>query len=89
MEDSEMTDEEDEAPPLLDTTMPSLREALKKANVVIEVLDARDPLAFRNLELEKHIVGQDKKLLFLLNKVGQYPLTTSLWSFLTKNNSKY
>ena len=37
--------------------------------MIIEVLDARDPLGCRNYELEKEIQTQGKKLVLVLNKV--------------------
>ncbi len=42
------------------------------ADVIIQVLDARDPLAFRCAEVERFIRGKDpnKRIVLLLNKIG-------------------
>ena len=43
------------------------------ADVVIEVLDARDPLGCRCLDVERLVrkSGADKKVILLLNKIGK------------------
>ena len=43
------------------------------SDVIIEVLDARDPLGSRCIEAEKFIrkSGSDKKIILLLNKIGK------------------
>lgn len=43
------------------------------ADVVIEVLDARDPLSCRCLDVERLVrrSGADKKVILLLNKIGK------------------
>ena len=43
------------------------------ADVVIEVLDARDPLSCRCLDVERLVrrSGADKKVILLLNKIGE------------------
>jgi nuclear GTP-binding protein len=43
------------------------------ADVVIEVLDARDPASCRSNELEKEILAAGKKLVLLLNKIDLVP----------------
>ena len=43
------------------------------ADVVLDVLDARDPAASRSAHLEEVVRGLDKKMLLVLNKVGEYP----------------
>jgi hypothetical protein len=63
----------DEAPPLIDTTIPNTAAALEVADLVIEILDARDPLSYRSEFLEKEV---NKPLLFVLNKTGG---VFSLW----------
>jgi hypothetical protein len=63
----------DEAPPLIDTTIPNTATALEVADLVIEILDARDPLSYRSEFLEKKV---NKPLLFVLNKTGG---VLSLW----------
>ena len=43
------------------------------ADVIIEVLDARDPLATRCTDVERYVRkrGAEKKLILLLNKIGR------------------
>ena len=63
---------EDEEPALVNRDLPSLRAVLDVADVVVEVLDARDPLAHHSshlTELVKEKEGQ--KLLLILNKIGE------------------
>lgn len=46
---------------------------VEAADVVIEVLDARDPLSSRCPDVERFVrqAGATKKLVLLLNKIGQ------------------
>lgn len=53
---------------------------INKADVLIEVLDARNPLAFRSEAIEKKILeksnkktGKNKKIILLLNKIDLIP----------------
>lgn len=64
--------EVDEVPLLIDTTIPNLKAALDTADVVIHVLDARDPLSFRSAFVEHN--SKSKKQVFVLNKIGVSPL---------------
>ena len=72
----------DGAPPLLNPDLPHLAAVLDKADVVIEVLDARDPLAHRSSALEARVKSKEgQKLLLVLNKIGAcalVPLDTKL-----------
>ena len=68
----EEEDDDDEAPLLVNHDLPNLRTVLDEADVVIEVLDARDPLAFRSSHLEELAAG--KQVLLILNKIGQSPI---------------
>ena len=45
------------------------------ADVIIEVLDARDPLGSRCQDVERFVrqAGADKKVILLLNKIGVSP----------------
>jgi hypothetical protein len=50
-------------------------KVVSAADVVIEVLDARDPLGSRCLGVERFVrqAGSDKKVILLLNKIGAPP----------------
>jgi hypothetical protein len=59
------------APLLLNPDLPHLAAVLDKADVVVEVLDARDPLAHRSESLETRVASKEgQKLLIVLNKIG-------------------
>ncbi|KZT74532.1 hypothetical protein DAEQUDRAFT_197091 [Daedalea quercina L-15889] len=62
---------EDDIPVLANRDLPDLRSVLKEADVVIQVLDARDPLRCRSTSLEESV--KDKKALYVLNKVDACP----------------
>ena len=49
------------------------RRVVEVSDVVLEVLDARDPLSSRCPDLEKYIRAQksSKKIVLLLNKIGK------------------
>lgn len=49
---------------------------VEAADVILEVLDARDPLAYRCTEVEQFIRSADpnKKIVLLLNKIGEWAL---------------
>ena len=48
-------------------------KVVEAADVIIEVLDARDPLATRCTDVERYVrkCGAAKKLILLLNKIGK------------------
>ncbi|OII72706.1 GTPase [Cryptosporidium ubiquitum] len=50
-----------------------LRKLIDESDVILEILDARDPLGFRNIELERSIVAQGKKLVLVLSKIDLVP----------------
>ena len=50
-----------------------LKTVVGQADVVVQVLDARDPQSCRNLTLESEIVGAGKRLVLLLNKIDLVP----------------
>ena len=50
-----------------------LKKVIEAADVIIEVLDARDPEGCRNKELEQQVVAQGKKVLLVLNKIDLVP----------------
>lgn len=61
-------DEDDDAPMLVDPQFENLQAVLDKADVVLEVLDARDPLSYRSSHLEKTAASEQTVL--ILNKIG-------------------
>ena len=48
-------------------------KVVEAADVIIEVLDARDPLSTRCTDVERYVrrSGASKKLILLLNKIGE------------------
>ena len=52
-----------------------LKQVIENSDVILEVLDARDPLSCRSKELESHILCQkdDKKIILVLNKIDLVP----------------
>ncbi|KAL1665621.1 P-loop containing nucleoside triphosphate hydrolase protein [Schizophyllum commune] len=71
---AEVEDEDEEdAPMLMDPDLPNLRAVLDKADVVVEVLDARDPQTFRSVALEKYVGEAGKKAMFVMNKIDLCP----------------
>ncbi|KAH9999479.1 hypothetical protein BJV77DRAFT_1142673 [Russula vinacea] len=76
------TTEVSSAPLLLNPDLPDLAAVLDKADVVIEVLDARDPLAHRSHALEAHVASKEgQKLLLVLNKIDVCPREpTATWA---------
>ncbi len=54
------------------------RRVVELSDVVLEVLDARDPLGCRCLQVEQAILtspGAHKKLILVLNKIGELEQT--------------
>lgn len=63
--------EAENAPTLVNPDLPNLQSILDKADVVIELLDARDPMSYRSSQLEELVAGKEnQKLLLVLNKIG-------------------
>lgn len=50
-----------------------LKKVIEAADVVIQVLDARDPMGCRSEEIEQEVLKQNKKLLMILNKIDLVP----------------
>ena len=50
-----------------------LKTVVSQADVVVQVLDARDPESCRNKALESEIVGSGKRIVLLLNKIDLVP----------------
>lgn len=49
-----------------------LAKVIEASDVILEVLDARDPLGTRSADMEKMVMraGPEKHLVLLLNKIG-------------------
>ncbi|GAA6010920.1 hypothetical protein JCM11491_004601 [Sporobolomyces phaffii] len=77
--DEEMDEDEEEEliqDPSLKLHAKSLRKVLEMSDVVIEVLDARDPVGTRCRAVERELRGLDggrKKLVLVLNKIDLVP----------------
>uniref|UniRef100_A0A7E4WBL1 Guanine nucleotide-binding protein-like 3 homolog n=1 Tax=Panagrellus redivivus TaxID=6233 RepID=A0A7E4WBL1_PANRE len=50
-----------------------VRKTVEAADIIIEVLDARDPLGSRNRAIEKLVISQGKRLILLINKIDLVP----------------
>ena len=50
-----------------------LKKVVENSDVIIEVLDSRDPEGCRNKELEQSASAQGKKVLLVLNKIDLVP----------------
>ena len=50
-----------------------MKKVVEAADVIIEVLDARDPEGCRNLEIEQLVIKQNKKILLVVNKIDLVP----------------
>jgi nuclear GTP-binding protein len=60
--------------------MKELKKVIDSSDVIIEVLDARDPEGCRSQELEKEVVSAGKKLLLVVNKIDLVPqLNARMW----------
>lgn len=59
---------------LIHRDLPTLRAVLDESDMVIEILDARDPLPFRSLHIEELIASKPgRRTLLLLNKIDTCP----------------
>jgi nuclear GTP-binding protein len=57
-----------------------LKKVIDASDVLIEVLDARDPEGCRSKELEQEMVAQGKKVLLVVNKIDLVPPQNSrMW----------
>jgi len=62
---------DEEVPLLVNHDLPNLQSVLDQADVVLQILDARDPLAFRSSHLEGLAAAKSgKQTIFILNKIG-------------------
>ncbi|KAJ3892586.1 GTP-binding protein [Lentinula edodes] len=72
--EAEESEGEDEPPILINRDLPHLHAVLDEADVVIQVLDARDPLSFRSSYLEDLVHSKPgRKTVFVLNKIDCVP----------------
>lgn len=72
--DVEKMDVDDESP-VVESKLGSLKEVLEEADVIVEILDARDPLAYHSEHLANLVKAKEgKKLLLVLNKIGEFVL---------------
>lgn len=57
-----------------------LKKVIEASDVLIEVLDARDPEGCRSKELEQQMLAQGKKVLLVVNKIDLVPPQNSrMW----------
>lgn len=70
----ETDDLEDDVPLLLDPDLINLKSTLETADVVLQVLDARDPLSYRSSGVEEFLKeGKKIRTFLVLNKIGASP----------------
>uniref|UniRef100_A0A0N5A5J8 Guanine nucleotide-binding protein-like 3 homolog n=1 Tax=Parastrongyloides trichosuri TaxID=131310 RepID=A0A0N5A5J8_PARTI len=50
-----------------------VKKTIEVSDVVLEILDARNPLGSRNMALEKNILASGKRLVLVLNKIDLIP----------------
>ncbi|KAF7354956.1 Guanine nucleotide-binding protein-like 3 [Mycena sanguinolenta] len=66
--------EEEEVPVLINRDLLNLQAVLNEADVIVEVLDARDPLPYRSAHLEELASAtSSKRVLLVLNKIDTCP----------------
>lgn len=64
---------EDDAPALLDSDLPTLQAALDAADVLLEVVDARDIAGSRSLSVETLVTEAGGKVFIVINKADLVP----------------
>lgn len=70
-EEEEEEDEDADVPDLIDTSLSTLQEALDKADVVVEVVDARDIAGGRSKFVEELVKEAGGHVIVLVNKIGK------------------
>ncbi|OQR97226.1 guanine nucleotide-binding-like protein [Achlya hypogyna] len=56
--------------------MKELKKVVERADVILEVLDARDPMGCRTLDMEDLMRSKGKKVVLVLNKIDLVPAET-------------
>lgn len=79
---TKIIEEEEEVAVLINHDLPNLKAVLGEVDVLIEMLDARDPLPYRSRQLEELVAKENKKLLLVLSKIDTCP-RESLASWVT------
>jgi nuclear GTP-binding protein len=52
-----------------------VKKIIEKCDIILEVLDARDPMSCRCKYIERKIMAQpDKKIILILNKIDLIPM---------------
>ena len=51
----------------------TIRRVIEEADIVLEVLDARDPYLTRNKKLERLVMEKGKRLILVINKADLVP----------------
>jgi nuclear GTP-binding protein len=67
----EVEEEDMDIPDLIDTSLTTLQEVLDKADVVIQVVDARDIAGGRSKFIEDLVKEAGGKIVLLVNKIGE------------------
>jgi len=68
--EEEDEEEEDDVSVLFNRDLPNLKSVLDSADVIVQVLDARDPMSCRSQHLETLAKENGKKMLLVVNKIG-------------------
>lgn len=68
----EVDSDDSDIPALLDSDLPTLQAALDAADVLLEVVDARDISGTRCKAVEDLVIETDGKVFMIVNKIGTY-----------------
>ncbi|ODO07228.1 nuclear GTP-binding protein [Cryptococcus wingfieldii CBS 7118] len=69
----EVEEEDSDIPELIDTALPTLQEALDRADVICEVVDARDVLGGRSAYIEGLVKEAEGRVVLIVNKIDLVP----------------